>query len=134
MYIIFDIYRWSGCTPPSRVHVCHNTYRVIADPTFAKGGELPQESYISHKRISHFRHLFLDFSHSYISIFNTSIAAVGIHERNPKIRVSKCIKFNFLWDFEYRQNWIQDLFSSYFSSPILNIFQLILNAEIFGVG
>ena len=34
-----------------------NLYRAIADPTFAKGGELPQESYVSHKRVGHFRHL-----------------------------------------------------------------------------
>ena len=31
---------------------------LIADPTFAKGDELPQESYISHKRVDHFRHCF----------------------------------------------------------------------------
>ena len=34
------VYRWGGLTPPSRVHVCHNTYRpiaaVIADLIFAK--------------------------------------------------------------------------------------------------
>ena len=33
-------------------------YRVIADSTFAKGGELLQESYMSHKRVGHFCHLF----------------------------------------------------------------------------
>ena len=37
---------------------CHNTYRaiaaVIADSTFVKGDDMPQESYISHKRVSHF--------------------------------------------------------------------------------
>ena len=33
-------------------------YRAIADPTFAKKGKLPQESYISHKKVGHFRHLF----------------------------------------------------------------------------
>ena len=54
LYIIIDIYmyiyRWGGFTPPSRVHICHNTYpviaAVIADLIFAKRDEHPQESYI----------------------------------------------------------------------------------------
>ena len=74
-------------------------YLAIADPIFAKGGELPQESYISRKRFSHFHNPFLHCFHLYIFIFNTSIALVGIHECIAKIRVSKCPILKYLWDY-----------------------------------
>ena len=97
-----------GRTPPSRVHVCYNTYRaiaaVIANPIFAKGGELPQEINVSYKRVSHFHHLFLHGFHAQIFLFATSIDSVCTHERIAK----------FLQDSENGQNWIQDVFLSSF--------------------
>ena len=59
-----------------------------------------------HKRISHYRHLFLHCFHPYIFVFNTSIASVGTHECIAKIRVSECPILKFFWDFENHQNWI----------------------------
>ena len=50
---------WTLYTNKTRYIDCSAVDRAIADPTFAKKGELPQESYISHKRVRHFRHLFL---------------------------------------------------------------------------
>ena len=89
--IYIYIYRWGGLTPPSRVHICHDIYRAIAavitDPTFAKGDELPQESYISYKRVNNFCHLFLHCFHPYIFLYNTSIASVGTHGPIAKIRI-----------------------------------------------
>ena len=43
---------------PQTPRISRNHDRAIADPTFAKKGELPLESYISHERVGHFRHLF----------------------------------------------------------------------------
>ena len=79
--------------------------RATAHPTFAKEGELPQGSYISHKRVGYFCHLFQHCCHPLIFLFNTCIALVGAHDRIAKIRMSECPMFKFLWDFENRQNW-----------------------------
>ena len=78
----------------------------IADPTLQRR-PMPQESYISCRRVGHFRHFssfFLHGSHAYILHFNTSIASLGTDERITKIRVSKCPILKFLWDFEKCQN------------------------------
>ena len=79
---------------------------IIAHPIFAKGGELPQESYISLKKVGNFHLLFVHCSHPYMYIFNISIGSEGTHERITKICVSKCQILKFLWDLENRQNWI----------------------------
>ena len=47
-----------------------------------------------------FHNFFLHGSHTYIFLFDTSIASVGTDERIAKICVSKCPKLKFLWDFE----------------------------------
>ena len=80
--------------------------------------ELPQESYISYHKVGHFRHIFLHCSHPYIFLFNTSIASVGTHKQISKICVSKFPIFKFLWNFKNRQNWILDVFLSFFCSHI----------------
>ena len=104
------------------LHGYRSIVAAIADPTCAKGGKLPQESYISYMRVGHFRHLFQHCSHTCIFILNTSIDLVGIHERSAKIRVSKCPILKFLWDFENRQNWIKDVFiSSFFLSLLISV-------------
>ena len=60
---------------------------AMADPTIAEKGKLPQESYISYKRVGHFCHIFYMVSIYAYLFFNTSIATVGTHERIAKIRV-----------------------------------------------
>ena len=84
--------------------------------------ELSQESYISHKRVSHFRHLFLHCSDPYIFLFSTSIASVATHEHIAKISVSKCPILKFLWEFENCQNWIYvEGLSLLFLSPHISV-------------
>ena len=78
----------------------------IAEPNLQRR-LMPQESYISCKRVGHFHHVssfFLHGSNAYILLFNTSIASLGTDERITKIRVSKCPILKFLWDFEICQN------------------------------
>ena len=77
-------------------------------PNLAKGGQLPQESYIIYipQESCYFRHPFPYCSHAYILfLFNISIAKVGTHKRIAKICVSKSLKLKFLWNFENCQNW-----------------------------
>ena len=54
--------------------------------------------------ICHFSSFFFHGSHSYILLFNTSIASVGTAERVAKIRVAKYPIFKFLCDFQICQN------------------------------
>ena len=86
-----------------------NFFNISSDRrlNLAKEAELPQESYISRKRVGrfcHFSSFFLHGSHAYILLFNTSIASLGTDEHIAKIRVSKCPILKFLWDFEICQN------------------------------
>ena len=75
-------------------------HRAIADPTFAKGGELPLESYISPTREwAIFVIFFSIVPTQYITLINTSIASVVTHERIAKIRVPERSILKFLWDY-----------------------------------
>ena len=69
------------------------------------GSPHPLES-MHHKRISHFRHLFLHCFHPYIFLLNTFIASLGTHEHMAKMRASKFPILKFLWDFKNHQNGI----------------------------
>ena len=57
------------------------------DPTFAKKGELPQESYISHMRVDYFSHFFQHCFHSYIFLLNNSISLVDTQTYCKNLRV-----------------------------------------------
>ena len=69
------------------------------------GSPHPPES-MYQKRVNHFRHLFFNCFHPYISLLNTFMASIGTHERIAKMRVSKCPKLKFLLDFKNHQNGI----------------------------
>ena len=78
----------------------------MADPTFAEKGELPQEGYVSHKRVGFSRQLLKHCSHPYMFRLNISVALLGTHECIAKNCVSKFLLLRFLWDFECRKNLI----------------------------
>ena len=61
---------------PKAGFIPKGVWNLIGDPTFAKKGELPQESYISRIRVCHFCHHFQHCSHPYIFLWNTTFRHV----------------------------------------------------------
>ena len=73
-------------------------------PNLAKEADVVGELYIPQESWP-FSSFFIFFfcmvpMHAYIFLFNTSIVSIGTDECIAKIRVSKCLKLKFLWDFE----------------------------------
>ena len=63
---------------------------AMADPTIAEKGKLPQESYISYKRVGHFCHNFQHSSHPYnfCKYFYRFSRHTRTYCKNPRVEIS----------------------------------------------